>query len=276
MSKVKTDKLAKLLEDVAFLPRFKRLVSSGASRGEIADALAVTPAEFEELLEDPIVTATWQQARLDLVLDLKESLLVSAKAGKLTAISRVESVLRGELERGSGDESDVDNLTTVQLQRAIGRPRSSIDRWRRDHGLQRSKEKTYSLPGFFQWFENFCRAKFSAVGSGVAAQDRLREARARFIEQDMRKRRSELLDRGQVISGFVARWRLVVDSFNKAVRELPIVLENQPAERMRKIMDKFFDDTLREFAKIPESLELPPAAAKKLAELFEILKGDES
>jgi len=251
-------------QDEEFLRHLSMLARTGASLRESAEALGMSDKELKNLFKkSPKIQQAWRQARLNLVLHVRTALAKSAGEGKFAAIQKLlEGLIQSEVDRQPAPAVDFEHLKTSELCLAVGRQRQTIDRWRIKHGLRRNPDRTYGLPGFFVWFENFCRTKYS--NSLDVSGDRLRDVKSREVELRISERRGGLLDRKEIICGLVA-WVQNIKSFcERSVEEHSRLCGNQPREKIAEIDQGFFRDLYVAAAKSPKELSLPAAMEKEL------------
>jgi len=263
MAKKKKKRSRKAKKDAEFfMQHLKLLGRTGASLRESAEALGMNDKELKNLFKkSPKVQQAWRQARLNLVLHVRTALAKSAGEGKFAAIQKLLEGLIQEVDRESAPAVDFTRLRTSELSVAIGRPRITIDRWRKS-GLRRSADKTYSLPDFVDWFEAFCKTKYS--GSSDIGGDRLRDVKSREVELRISEHRGELLDRKEAICGLIA-WVQNIKSFcERSVEEHSRLCSNLPREKIVEVDKRFFGDLYVAAAKSPKELSLPPAMEKEL------------
>lgn len=261
----------KTRKDEQFLQHLGMLSRTGASLDESAGALGMTVKELEDLFKKrPKVLRTWKQARLNLILHVRTALAKSAGEGKFAAIQKLlEELLRSEVAQQPAPAIDFGHLRTSELSIAIGKPRITIDRWRKS-GLQRAYDKTYNLADVFAWFEGYCRLKF-ANASGVSG-DPLRDIKAQQIQLQVSKHRGELVDRQKVICGLVAWVQNIKYFCEHGIEEHSRLCSNQPREKIAEIDRGFFRDLYVAAAKSPKELCLPAKMEHELIDFLERLK----
>lgn len=267
----KKRKSQKAKKDAELVQHITMLARTGASLKESAQALGMDTKELEVLFKRrPKILKAWRQSRLNLILGIRAALAKSASEGKLAAIEKLLAELLTEVAQQPVPAIDFEHLKTAELSIAIGRQRQTVDRWRVEHGLRRNSDKTYSLPGFFVWFENFCRAKCLTKSS--EGGDPLRDIKAEQIGLQVARHRKELLNRQEVICGLVA-WVQNIKSFcERSVDELSRLCCNQPREKIAEIARGFFRDLYIAAARSPSELCLPPAMEKDLIDFLQGLQ----
>lgn len=249
----------------------ERLAIAGCSVAETSECLGIDKRELQRRLKsDARLAKVWRQARTKLILSLKSQLLRLARDGNVAAVRRLESILSTEqIERPSGG-LNTEALTTKELCSIIGKPRQTVSRWVRDHGLPRRPDKRYSLSEFFLWYTDFCEAKFAPSDSGGDGDgDTLRAMKGERLKLELQEKRGQLLDRAEVIVGLCARHRIMLDWAHRQVRELPRLLEGRRQDGIAELLKKSITELRREMCKIPEELRLPPKPEKLLLALLD-------
>lgn len=275
MGKKKRKKLsrkAKRKKDAEFLQHISMLARTGASLRESAEALGMTIEEIEGLFRRrKKILETWRKSRLNLILGIRASLAKSAAEGKLPAIERLlEELGKVEIVQKAATAVDFEHLKTGELCLALGRQRQTVDRWRTNHGLRRDGNKTYSLPVFFDWFENFCRTKYSS--SSDTGGDSLRNIKAEQIALEISRHRKELLDRDRVVTGQISWAQNLVTFCDRGADEISRLCQNQPREKIAEIMRGWFRELHLYTSTVPKHLELPSSMERELESFLGRLK----
>ena len=185
-----------------FLGKLARLAATACSPAEAAAEIGCEAEQLESLLANDIEVAdTWNQARLDLVIDCKRVLVEQLKAGKAAAIAQIERILRSQIATA---HIDFHRVTVEQLTAIVGRSRQTIYNWSNHGGLRANADGSYDLAELWRWREeDLARQAAGRKVSGTT--DPLRAARAEQVELAVAAKRGELLARDEVIAGFVAR-----------------------------------------------------------------------
>jgi phage terminase Nu1 subunit (DNA packaging protein) len=247
-----------------------KLAMSGCDHEQAADALGLTEADLRQRLSsNPRLARKWREGRLRLILTLKASLLKAAQAGKVSAIRQLEGVLRAELSGGSTKQPDFNHVPTSELCEIVGVTRRTLDRWRTQHGLKRSADRTYDLAEVFAWLESYYAQKHQA---GDDQGDDLRRVKAERLRAELAEKRGELLDRQEVICGLIARHQILIRWARQNFDELGRLCQGQKAERIEEILKKSFDQLKKELCNVPSELQISGEPEKHLKRCLETLK----
>jgi phage terminase Nu1 subunit (DNA packaging protein) len=193
------------------------------------------------------------------------ALAEAAKAGNQAAIKAIEVFLRDEGE-GPSPRADYGRLSISQLAELFGVTRQTVYDWYTKQGLARNADSTFDLKVAIRWFEEFTLKKVSKGKEILGDPDPLRTIRARKLALDLERQRGQLLDRETVIAGQVARFANLIEALEKLCREVAMMVVNQPAERIREILETWKNDVIVAQRQVPEELQLTPPAAGKLGE----------
>ena len=166
-------------------------------------------------------------------------------------------------------QKDYRRITLKQLVEITGRTRRTIYDWLKK-GLQRNADGSFYLPIFLTWFERYTIEKLPP--KAVAAANPLQAMKAERLELDLAQARNQLLDRGEVIAGQIARYQNLMNSLTHKAEELALLCNGQPQAKMAEMLNLFFDEVLRQQCQVPEELRLPPEAEKQFAKLLTNLK----
>lgn len=224
---------------------------------------------LRELLDtDAEVRNIWEQSRIQAIYLAKKALAAAAKGGNQAAIRAIDVFLHDE--GGVSIRPNFARVTMTQLTELFGVSRQAIYQWYSDKGLGRNADGTFDLRETIAWFERHVEAR-AAGGSGPADIDPMRTLKTRQIELNLDRELGRLLDRDAVISGQVARFKVLARSLAAISRDVAPMLENQSLLRIREILEAEVRNILVEQNRIPEELELPKEAAASLAECYEQL-----
>jgi len=251
------------VEDLAGqLEANKRLAGAWDKGRRLRDirAIAVTPICMEEASKrlgmgpeglvklyrrDPDVRDIWDRGKVDMAVRLKQGLMARATAGKPDALRTVEQILAGEFAGPPGRQMDFGRLTPTQMAEATGFARQQILRWHKGSGLPRNVDgRTYSLPAFVTWFEQFIKGKVTGTTTGP---NRLQNAKAERLELELAKRRGELVEVESVKAGLLARERALVAILEHKPEELSHLIEGKTRQQIRPVLEKFAEDLRREW-----------------------------
>lgn len=180
---------------------------------------------------------------------------------------RVEEVIRDKFTEAS--LKDYRRITLKQLVEITGRTRRTIYDWLKK-GLQRNADGSFYLPIFLTWFERYTIEKLPP--KAVAATNPLQAMKAERLELDLARQRNQLLDRGEVIAGQIARYQNLMNSLTHKAEELALLCNGQPQAKMAELLNNFFDEVLHQQCQVPEELRLPEDAEKQLVKLLKNLR----
>ena len=254
-----------------FLRNLRVLAGIVATVSEAAHKLGLANGEaLRDILDtDKEAADIWSQTRLNTIIEARAALLTAAKEGNQTAIRAVESYLREE-KNTNIQQIDLVRLRQVDLVNLLGTTRPSLNEWENKYRMPRNSDKTYSLKDVLAWYIEYMKIK-NDTGSSKLSTDKLRDLKAKQMELDLSEREGELLERKQVIAGFIARWQNIINSFNTKKREIAIMLHGQTINGIEDILSRFFADIQNEQLNVPDFLKLPKEAEFKLIECMEII-----
>lgn len=212
--------------------------------------IAAADAEFDSHLSDifgkyPRVKRAWEDALSQRVED---------------AIARKFPIIYKE---------DYRKVSLQQLVEITGRTRRTIYDWLKK-GLQRNADGSFYLPSFLIWFERYTIEKLPP--KAVAAANPLQAMKAERLELDLARARNQLLDRGAVIAGQIARYQNLMNSLTHKAEELALLCNGQPQAKMAELLNRFFDEVLQQQCQVPEELRLPEDAEKQFEKLLNSLR----
>ncbi len=277
LNKLMTDYpvLRKAWDRGRFLRNLKELAATAVTIPEAEEALELEAGYLKkEMEEDREVADTWNQARLATTIEIKAALVTAAKEGKPTAIKNVARILRTEIAKTA---ADLAHVSIAQMIEITGKTRQTVHDWYTKYGLSRNSDKTFNLVQFFGWFEEFTIRKTRGAGKPLALTDPLKAAKAEKLELDLAHQRDQLLDRGAVLAGQLARQQNLVNAISHKAEDLSMLCHGQPPEKITVILSSFFQDLRSQQCQVSEQLRLPPQAAETFRKLLEELRpeGDE-
>jgi len=266
------DVLAKAWERGQFLQNLEECASAILTISQAAKKLDFEHGQqLRELLDSDIEASNlWGQARLVTIVASKKALVDAAKEGNQAAIRAIEIFLRDEGE-ASADKSNYDRVTISQLADLFSTTRQTIYEWFTKQQLPRNVDATFDLKSTINWYGEFVAKKLSRTKDILGDRDPLRAIKAEKLALELQKHRGDLLDRTIVIEGQVARYQNLIHSLDRLVRELPMMIVNQPLERVKEILDMWRRDMIVQQQKIPDELLLPNQALKILDGIYELL-----
>ena len=250
-----------------FIRDLAQLAQTAATIAEAEQILGLQTGQLTAELETNKESADiWNRARLETTLQIKSALVKKAKEGSPAAIRSIESILRREIAHL---QFDYHTITTSQLSELTGATRQTIHNWFTEHGLPRNSDKTYNLKVFIKWVQDYARRKPGSLK--VNELDPLKAGKAEKLRIDIATQKGQLLDRGVVMAGILARLQALVNSLARK-DNLAIACNGQPTDKIAEILGRFFGQILKDQAQVPEMLALPAEQQKKFIELLKELE----
>jgi hypothetical protein len=152
----------------------------------------------------------------------------------------------------------------------FGVTRQAVHFWIQKHQCPRSADGTFVLKDVIAWHTRYTDAAARA-GKSTVEINPMSAVKVKRYQLDLDKELGRLVEQEKVVGGFVARYQLYADELAKLPRDIAPLLENQSLLRIREILDKYVDQVLDAQKKLPEELQLPPAAAEALEECIDKL-----
>jgi len=256
-----------------FLRDLRGLAAAAATISEAAQSLGMTEESLRVALDEDLeVRDVWNESRIATAIRIKAAMVQAAGSGRAAAVNHVLSVLRREV---ASPRVDFRRLPVVLAEEAVGVSRQSLHAWWRRGGAPRNADGTIDLPALWKWREDELAARGPSARS-LDETDPLKAAKAAKLQQELRFQKGRLLDRGEVVSGLVARHQRLVAVLHRKAAELSIVLQGQSQARIGEALDRCFSELRSASAEIPEFLHLPDAMAAELADWIRrlALEGD--
>ena len=237
------------------------------SEVEAARELGLDPEELARRIKaDAEVKDTWYQARIKTTVDVKRALVENAKAGKARAIETFEKMLVQEAGIGV---VDFHRVTFEQMEDIAGVTRQTIYDWRTKYGLPQNSDNTIDLTAFVKWYETFVVKKLDGGKiKGSEPENPLQNVKAEKLRTELAAAKGQLLDRGEVVTGLLARYQNMINAQAKLIDQIALACAHQPAEKIRQALEKGFDEIKAAMCKVPEELRLPEAAGKLYVRLL--------
>ena len=214
----------------------------------------------------------WKQTRFVTRKRAMAALVEAAVAGNQKAIQLVADKL--DEERPAATVSGKwHTIRLKEMETMTGKSRSTLYRWRNGAGMPAmggNKTMRVDLRKFFPWFEKYI---IGLMTKGIKPADNtspLQQRKIRDLDIDHKLRMGELLARGPQIGWHTSMIINVINGF-AVVPTLVNDMHGLTREEMAVKMDGFRDDLLFGMRKVPDCLRLPPAAERKLVELYDIL-----
>lgn len=226
---------------------------------------------LREILDNDLEAGdVWLQNWIQTEIAVRQSIVENAKSGNQKAIEVAAAwAQQGDSDRPPGG-SNFRRVTMLELADLMGVTRQAVDKWVRQRSMPRNGDGTFDLKEVFIWFEADVAAKIKNPGNS-AEHDPMRKRKTQLIEIDIDLKLGRLLERGPVLSGFVARFQLLKITLSAFPRDIGPLLENRSLSQIQEILGKAIASLLEEQKKIPEELSLPAGAAGSLAECMEQL-----
>jgi DNA-binding transcriptional regulator YiaG len=261
-------KLQESWERGQFLRNLKALASVVETVTEAAKKLGLSSgSELRDLLDsDSEISDLWSQTRLDTKIKAREALLEAAKAGNQAAIRVVENYLKDDQKVPAGP--DLHHLSQKLLAELFDIDRLTVRNWELRDKLPRNADGSYDLYVTVKWHKDYMARKSSLT---APAADTMRDMKTEQLRLDLEERKANLIARNDVIAGLVARVQAMVAALENKKRELASMCHGQTIEGIEDIIGRFFEELQRNQSEIPEFLEIPPEAEKKLQQCLEIL-----
>lgn len=206
----------------------------------------------------------FNQSRHKHIIDVQQILKANLHKASPAAIRAYKTLFVNEM---AVPAADLSHITSKQMQDITGKTRQTVENdWPKKFGLSRNSDGTFNLAVFFPWFEaHTINTKTSGGRSGEP--EALRSKKAEMLDIELKERTGQLLDRRSVIAGLVGRTQLEKNMFDKFIDKVPALIENQPVERIRKIIEDSFTEIRNEMIKHKLELKLSP----ELQTLFDTL-----
>jgi hypothetical protein len=208
---------------------------------------------------------TWNQARHRTLLEIKKRWLEMVGMASPAALKQLEKLMsRGIVQPAA----DLSHITSKQMQELTQKSRQTVESdWPKIHGLKRNTDGTYNLYIFLPWFEEFITRTRSAPAK-QSEPEALRDKKAQMLDIELKEKLGRLLPRESVIAGIIGRHQLMLNMFDKFMDKVPAIVENQPLERIKKILEESFVEIRNEMAKSKIEMKLNDEQTEKLKELL--------
>lgn len=254
-----------------FLRYLRRMARAGASITEAAKKLGFANGRLLKTMidEDEVVGEIWNETKNDVFIEIKTALIEAAKEGNLAAAKMVDGFLSDEKERPG---FDISRITIFQLSEIVGKARTTILEWYKKFGLPRNADKTFDMSIVWAWREKFLFKKASEGKETAAELDPLKKIKAERLELELKKSRSQMLDRDKVMAGLLARHQIVLFWADRRPDELGRLCHGQKPERIAELIKDSVVELRRDLCHVPEELKLPKAAEEQFLKILESLK----
>lgn len=169
---------------------------------------------------------------------------------------------------------DPGRVKQIELEPFLGVTRQTVAAWTKS-GMPKNADGTYSLAEVFAW-------RIEQVGGQpgkfTEAVNPLTQIKAEKLQIEVDAARGRLIDRAQVITGLIARAQSLAAFMDRKADELPALLANLTADRIKGELDKFFADLRSAAAQVPEDIAslLPDGRREGLKTVLdELLREDD-
>lgn len=267
----KYPKLKEAWERGQFLRKVYQYADSVETVTQAARKLGLASGEaFRELLDtDKEVVNIWNNKRDDTRIAARKGIINAASEGNPTAVKYVEGFLKDDDNRTTPVSNDTKRLTQIAIAELFVVERQTIRNWEEKYGCPRNTDKTYDLARVIAWYKDYAGSQSAPKAD---SKDKLRDLKAEEKELDLKQRRHQLLPREEVIEDFVSNYQNIVGSLHYKSRELASLCHGQTVDGIEQILLRFFEDILRQWSEVPESLHLSAEASEKLIELMSLIR----
>lgn len=262
-------KLAVAWERGRFLRQVRDLATDTLIVVEEADKfLGLERGRLAEMLKhDRILVDVWTSGRFEAMTSARKGLKHLADAGDAKAIPLYEQLLSNPAH---AESLDWDNLTPTQLEQATGIHRNQWRRWEEKNGCPRKTNRRYSLPAVIEWLREHERTGGVRLEHGLnplqaekMRRERMDNDRNAGLLMETAEHEAEILGRAQYLAALLSP---------EHAEQWSLAFAGKTAAQLREIILLAFDKVVAEYHKVPEDLNLPPAARAKFEEGFQLLK----
>ncbi len=229
--------------------------------------------DLRDLFDRDIEAAdAWRKAEANAWIDNRQLLIAAAVGGNVKAIQLIDAWFIDRDREAQGPPVKLSRMKQTDIAALFAVTRITVRQWTDANRCPRNADASYNLADVIRWRLDFEKRK--AAGSGkLAPADELRDLKAADKRLDIEERRANLLDRGEVISGLVARWQTIVGACRYKSRELATQVHGQTVANTEAIFERSFEDLQRQWLDVPtDFLRLPEQAEAKFVEMLESLK----
>lgn len=266
-------KLRAAWERGRFLRNLRDQARRGASVSQAAAKLKLSSGiELRRILDEDIEAADlWDQAQLEVTLEIKDGLIERAKEGNAAAVKALEGLWSAEGPKGA--VFDPARVTIKQLCEISGRNRKTIHEWHTQSGLPRNADKTYDLAVFISWFEGFTARKARPNGQ-AGPLNPFQQVKTERERLELEEKKGELVNIGRTVGWQCAQLKNIMNAFEK-ITDYANLMFGQPREEIVKVLEDLRDNVAAHLQHVPELLKLSDRAKKKLFELYAVMTGIE-
>ena len=248
----------------------KNLAECAASGATIADAehdLDMPAGELDKILAaDTEAADIWNQSIRKTLNKLRRQMLDKVDEASVPALKIMYSMLRKQIVSAP---ADLTHLTWLQISEITGgKSRMTVQSdWPTKYGCPRNADGTYNLKDFVPWYVKFEIEKLPP--GKTAVPEALRDKKAEMLDIELKEKIGQLLDRKSVVAGLLGREQLDKNMYDKLLDKVPGLVENQPMERIRKILEEAYLEIKNEKTKYKIELKLGEEAQKLFDSLME-------
>lgn len=145
---------------------------------------------------------------------------------------------------------DPNHVKQIDLEPYLGVTRQTVAAWTAA-GMPKNADGTYSLAQVFNW-------RIDQLGSGPAkageAVNPLTQIKAEKLQLEVDAARGKLVDRVSVETGLIARAQTLAAFIDRKGPELPTLLANLTAEKIKGVLDEFFEALRAAAAVVPDDI----------------------
>lgn len=244
-----------------FLRNIAIQAASPMTAQEAAYAMSMAPEQLAEILANDIEAADlWDQGSIGASVSIKMKMVAQADAGNRTAIAAVSKML-ADVRR---PEMDFNKVSESQMVVLFGVSRVTLHKWRTTKGAPRNdRDHTWSLPAMISWYAGFSASKGSPASAMPAERPGSVQAlKAERMKRELEAERGQLLDRGEVVAGIIARLQVIVNAAANIPDQLAGELEGADADTIAASLRKMFDGIMKALQSTPQELKMSEKAEK--------------
>ncbi len=237
-----------------FLRNISLQAASPMTAQEAAYSMSMSPEQLAEILANDIEAADlWRQRRIASAVSIKMKLVAQADAGNKTAISQVGKML-ADVQR---PDMDFNKVSGTQMEALFGVTRMTMHKWRTEKGAPRHADCTWSLPAMIAWHAGFSASKTSGRVAGVVEKvNSFQDVKTQKIQLELDTQRGQLLDRDEVMAGFVARAQVIAIAAAAEPERLASELVGCSAGEIQSKIGEMFGSLKKSLQAVPPELKM--------------------
>jgi len=213
----------------------------------------------------------WDTADTNATIENRESLRKTADKGNTKAIQMMDTWFRDRKGEGTVSGQSFDRVNINQMAELFGISRQTLYEWRTQRGLPVNVDGSFDLHSAINWFEDFTLKKAVRGNSAVNPLNPFQAVKTEREKLKLEQDRGELIECERVIAWRCSILQNIVNAFN-AITDLANRVFGQSREEIVARLEDFRDEVMAKVQHVPAELKLGPEAAKKLAELDELIK----